>query len=218
MTKTGDAARPLLDQESLTALETLQKYQRPITIGAIVVAVGLGGGWLYQRSAEIKETKGAQALGQAEAAYSAGNTPLAQEELAKVVTRYAGTTAGAQAALLGAQLHYEAGHIDSGVTQLTTALGKAKAFQKTGLLALRAAGKGTAGQHAEAATDFEAAAAAARFQQEKDQYMMEAARQHVMAGNVEAARSTYQSIANREDSAHSTEARLRLGELTLKSS
>lgn len=217
MTKTGSAARPLLDEESLTAIETLQKYQRPITIGAIVLAVGLGGGWLYQRSAEIKEAKGAQALGQAEAAYSAGNTPLAKEELGKVVTRYAGTTAGTQAALLGAQLHYEAGQIDSGVTQLTIALGKAKAYEKAGLLALRAAGRGTAGEHAEAAADFEAASAAARFQQEKDQYLMEAARQHVQAGNYDVARKTYQAIAEREDSAHSTEARLRLGELTLKS-
>lgn len=217
MTRTGDAGRPLLDEESLTALETLQKYQRPLTIGAIVLAVAIGGGWLYQRSAQIKEVKGAQALGQAEAAYAAGNTPLAQEEIGKVVVRYAGTAAGAQAALLGAQLHYEAGHLDSGITQLTTALGKAKGFQKPGLLALRAAGKGSAGQHAEAATDFEAASAAARFQQEKDQYMMEAARQHVEAGNFEAARSAYQAIAGREDSAHSTEARLRLGELTLKS-
>jgi predicted negative regulator of RcsB-dependent stress response len=217
MTKTGDAARPLLDQESLTALETIQKYQRPITIGAIVVAVGLGGGWLYMRSAEIKETKAAQAMGQAEAAYSAGNTPMAQEELAKVVTRYAGTAAAAQAALLGAQLHYEEGELDSGVALLTSSIGKAKGYQKPGLLALRAAGKGTAGQHAEAAADFEAASAAARFQQEKDQYMMEAARQHVQAGNFEAARRTYSAIANREDSAHSTEARLRLGELTLKS-
>lgn len=217
MTKTGDAARPLLDDETLTAIETLQKYQRPLIVGAIVIAAAVAGGWLYKRSAEIKELNAAQAIGAAEQAYSAGDTSAAQTELVRVVSRYAGTTAGTQAALLSAQLYFESGKVDSGLVQLDAALAKAKSHHKAGLLALRAAGKGSLGESAAAAADYEAAAEAARFQQEKDQYHMEAARQHVAAGNFEAARTMYRALAEREDSAHSTEARLRLGELTLKS-
>lgn len=216
MTKTGDAAQPPLDLDSLSATELLQRYQRPLIIGAIVVA-GLGvGGWLYKRSAEIQEVRAAEALGQAEAAYSSGGIAGGQTELAKILTRYGSTAAGAQAAALSAQWYFEAGQVDSGLVQLDAGLAKAPKHMKAGLLALRAAGKGAKGDAAGAALDFEAAAAAAQFKQERDQFLLQAAREHVAAGDLEKAKSIYGELAGREDSAHSVEARLRLGEITAK--
>lgn len=216
MTKTGDAALPPLDLDSSSYAELLQRYQRPLIIGAIVVA-GLGvGGWLYLRSAEIREVRAAEALGQAEAAYTSGGIAGAQTEMAKILTRYAGTSAGAQAAALSAQWYFEAGQVDSGLVQLDLGLKKAPRHMKAGLLALRAAGMGSKGEAAAAAADFELAAAAAQFKQERDQLMMQAAREYVSAGEVEKAKTIYGELAGREDSSHSVEARLRLGEITVK--
>jgi predicted negative regulator of RcsB-dependent stress response len=217
MTKTGEAATPRLDlDDDETLVEALQRNQRPLTIGVIVLAVAIGGWWMMKRSAEIRESRAAQALAGGEGAYAAGNAPLAQAEFEKVVTRYAGTSAGTQAGLLSAQLYFEAGHVDSGMTRLDQVLPKAPKHLKAGVLAHRAAGHALAGRPAEAAAAYEQASAAARMKQEKEQYRMDAARQHVQAGNIEAARTIYTELAGREDSAHSSEARLRLGELTLK--
>lgn len=216
MTKTGDAALPPLDLESTSAIDFLQRYQRPLIIGAIVVAALGVGVWLYQRSAEIREVRAAEALGQAEAAYNSGGIAGGQTELAKILARYGGTTAGAQAAALSAQWYFEAGQVDSGLVQLNIGLSKAPSYMRAGLLALRAAGQGAKGDAAAAALDFEAAAAAAQFEQERDQLLMQAAREHASAGNLEKAKALYGAIAAREDSSHSIEARLRLGELTAK--
>jgi len=216
MTKTGTAAQPPLELDADSVGDTLQRYQRPLIIGAILVAAGIGGAVLMRRSADIKETRGIEALIAAEAAYGSGNPEAALAELGKVVTRYAGTGAGTAAALLSAQLSFENGKVPEGLEILDQAIGKAKSHQRAGLLALRAAGKATAGQPAESAKDYVAAAAAAQFRQEREQYQMEAARQHVQAGNFAAAKSLYEAISALEDSAHASEARLRLGEITLK--
>lgn len=218
MTKTGEAATPRLqlnDDESM--IEAMQRNQRPITIGVIVLALAIGGGWMMRRSSQIRESRAAAALIAGESAYAAGNAPLAQAEFQKVVTRYLGTAAGTQAALLSAQLYFEAGQIDSGLTRLDAALGKAPKHLRAGLLAHQAAGLALSGKPAEAATAYEKASDASRFAQEKDLYLMDAARQHVQAGNFDAARTIYAEMAAREDSAYSSESKLRLGELTLKS-
>lgn len=214
MTKTGPATGMSLDEETLG--ETLLRYQRPLTIGAVVLAAGVGVGVLMKMSNETKERRGYEALAGAEAVYGSGDAARAHEELSKVVTRYAGTAAGTAAALLSAQLHFESGKVDDGLAVLDRALSKAPSHQKAGLYALRAAGKATAGKPAEAASDYEAAAAAAQFVQEREEYQMLAARQHAAAGNTAAASKIYEAIAGRETSPHAGEARLRLGEVTTK--
>jgi predicted negative regulator of RcsB-dependent stress response len=217
MAKTGDGAFERLDLESDSFLDTMRRYQRQITIGAIVVAAAAGGGWLMIRSKQIKETRAGEALVDGESAFAAGNTELAQTELAKVITRYAGTSAGTQAVLLSAQISFEAGQVDAGMTSLTTAGAKAPRHLRSAVLAMQAAGHALAGRPAESAAAYERAAEAAQFRAEAEQYQMEAAKQHVAAGNVAAAKALYTAIADREDAGNSGEARVRLGELVVKS-
>jgi hypothetical protein len=217
MTKTGDAARPTLDlAEPTSAVDAFQRYQKPILIGAIAVAVAGGGLWLANRSAAIKETRGAEALATAEAAYGSGGIAAAQGELQKVVTRYAGTAAGTQAALLGAQWYYEAGQPDSGLTMVGSALSKARPYARAGLLAMQATGKSMKGDHAAAAKDYEAAAVAAVLAADKDGYRMDAARSYLAAGDTAAAERIYADIQTKEDSPYAGEARVRLGEIKAK--
>ena len=215
MTKTGAAARPQFtpdDDESL--VEFLIRYQRPIVIGVLAVSLGVGGWWMAKRSSEIRESKAGEALLAGESAFATGNAPLAQVEFEKVLTRYPGTSAGTQAALLSAQLYFEEGKLDDGIARLETALVKAPKHLRAGVIGLIATGKAAAGKPAEAAADFERAAAAAQFRQEREQFRMEAARLHVAAGEIAAARAIYEAIAATEDSGHAGEAHLRLGELT----
>lgn len=216
MTKTGLEATPERDLDPETLMETLVRFQRPLIIGAIVGAVLLGGGWMMKRSSEIRETRALDALASGEQAYASGNAALAQVEFEKVVGRYLGTAAGTQAALMSAQLYFEAGNVDSAMSRLEAALTKAPKHLRSGVLAHLAAGHALAGRPAEAASAFERAAEAARFTQEKDELRMDAARQHLAAGNVDAARAIFTEISEREDSANAAEAKMHLGELILR--
>ena len=217
MTKTGAAARPPLDSETDSALEFLQRYQRPLTIGVILVALAGGGTWMYTRSAEIREVRAAEALNASGGAFRTGDIDGAQPELQRVATRYAGTAAGAQAASISAQWYFEAGKADSGLLVLEPAISKAPRHLRAGMLSLRAAGKAAQGDAAGAAKDFEAAASAAQFRQERDGFLMSAARNYSAAGDSANAKRIYEEISGREDSLHAAEARLRLGEIRVKS-
>ncbi|MBX3175674.1 MAG: hypothetical protein KF709_14800 [Gemmatimonadaceae bacterium] len=217
MTKTRSTGPGALEQlEAEDIGYTLKKYQKPLTIAAVVIAIGAGGFYFAKRSAEIREARGYDALAQAEALYGGSDQARAQEELNRVVNRYAGTTAGTQAAHLSAQLYYADGKVDEGLALVETALAKAAAPQRAALLALRGAGKASKGEDAAAAADYEAAAAAADLSIDAQQYRMEAARHHVQAGNVAAGRALYETIADREDSPYASEAKLRLGEISVK--
>lgn len=204
--------------DSATLVETLQRYQRPIAIAAVVLAASAGGLWMAKRSGEIKEQRAAEGFAQAEAAYSSGGKAAAQVELQKLITRYAGTSAGAQAALLSAQWHYEAGHADSGLAVVGEAVSKAPDAMRAGLLALQATGKAMSNDHAGAAADFEAAAEASRLPTDRDAYRMDAARAYLSAGDTAAAERIYTELSLREDSNSAGEARLRLGEIKAKAS
>lgn len=216
MTKTGDAARPTPTIEPETLAETWVLYQKQIIIGAIVLAAGGGGFWLWQRSGQIKEEKASAAFQVAEASFMSGNQQLAVTELEKIVTRYKGTTAGTQAAMLIAQAQFEAGKHAEGIAQLEGALGSAPAALKPGILALIGAGLEGAGKPAEAAASYGKAAAASEFEIDRDMQRMEQARNLVAAGDVAGARKIYEEISAREDSPFAGEAKVRIGEVTAK--
>ncbi len=217
MTKTGDAARPTLDvTDSASVVELFQRHQRSILVGAIVLVAAGGGLWMARRSGEIKEQRATEALAVAEAAYSSGGIPAAQVEMQKLIERYAGTAAATQAAMLSAQWSYEAALPDSGLKALASALPKAPRAMRAGMLALQAMGKGMKADHAGAATDYEAAAAATKLTADKDGYLMDAARSYAAAGDKAAAERIYGAIADREDSSFSGEARVRLSEIKAK--
>lgn len=216
MAKSGDALPPL-NLERSSPEELFQRYQKPVIAGVVVLGLAIGGGWMYKRSAEIKEVRAAEALALAEAQYTQGGAEGVQPELARVATRYAGTTAGAQAALVSAQLHLEIGQADSALARIGGALRKAPAHMRSGLLSLEAAAKVAQGDLAAGAAAYEAAASASQFSQERDALMITAARVRASAGDVAAAVAILEEIAAREDSPHAAEARLRLGEVRNKS-
>lgn len=213
MTKTGAAARPNIDVEPESLSETWELYKKQIIVGVLVIAGVAFGIWMWRRSAEIKETRAAEAHATAEQAFASGNMALAQPELERVMTRYAGTTAGTQSAMLLAQLLFEQGKPSEGIGHLERALSDAPKALKSGLHALLGAGHEAAGQPGEAAKAYEAAIPATEIVSEKDGYRIQAARNHAAAGDLAAARRLLEEVASREDSEYAGEARVRLGEV-----
>ena len=216
MTKTGEAARPMPTIEPENFAETWLLYQKQIIIGAIVIAAGTGGLWLWSRSGQIKEAKAGVAFQAAEATFLSGNKFLAQPELEKITARYRGTTAGTQAGMLIAQAMFEQGKFAEGIAQLEAVVGSAPGSLGAGIHALIGSGLESSGKPAEAAAAFAQAASAAEFANDRDMHRMEQARNLVVANDAAGAAKLYGEIVLREDSPFAGEARVRLGELNAK--
>src|SRR5687767_8978594 len=109
---------PQIETEGWTFFDWIQANTRAITIGAAIVVAGGVGYWFYVRSAEIKRQNAERGLNQAKQSLAAGNSALAQTDLQRVATRYKGTPAGAQSAMLLAQIEYEQGKFAEGLKHL----------------------------------------------------------------------------------------------------
>src|SRR5881275_2586975 len=106
-------------------MDWFQINSRYIGIGAVVVAVAAAGYWFYLRSQQIKTVNAERSLMQAEQSLQSGNTALATSDLQRVATRYKGTSAGTEAAMLLAQTDYNTGKYQDGVKVLEEVSGKA---------------------------------------------------------------------------------------------
>src|SRR5690349_23167998 len=111
------------DEEGIA--EWLKDHNRELTWAVIALAVIVGGIWFYERSQSIKSQRAEAAYFQARQAVEAGNLPLGVSDLQKVATRYAGTSAGTQAALTLAQAYYDQNKFKEGVAALKKAESKA---------------------------------------------------------------------------------------------
>ncbi|MBM3907694.1 MAG: tetratricopeptide repeat protein [Gemmatimonadetes bacterium] len=211
MTKTGDAARPLITGDSESLLDTVQLYKKQITATAIVVAVVVGGAFIWRANDARRET-------QAERAFFDAMNLVAQRDtgaptaLAKVSQRYNGTSGGIQAALLYAQAKYDEGKFADGRKVLDDASAP-RAFQ-AGVEALRAAGYEGEQKFDLAGEHYLKAVEKAELSGEKDYLKGEAARALAAAGKRAEAAKLWTELAAKPDSPMASEARIRVGELT----
>ena len=213
MAKSTQASSGGLSLEPESLAETFIVYQRPIMIGAILLAAGGIGGWLWIRSGQIREERAGASLQAAETAFISGNRGLAQTEFERLIARFPGTNSGTQASMLLAQLLYEQGKYAEGVTQLEAALRRSSDVMEPGVLALIGAGQEGAGKPREASAAYGRAAESTRFAAERDQFKMDQARTLAAGGDRAGALAIYSEIGGREDSPFGGEARLRQGEL-----
>jgi predicted negative regulator of RcsB-dependent stress response len=205
--------RSVTDEETLT--EWFMLHQREVTWAVVAIAIIAGGFWFYQRSQSIKGQR-------AEAAYfrarqsAAGNPAVGVSDLQKVVTRYEGTAAGAQAALSLAQAFYDQKKYKEGVEALKTAESKAPGDFKPSIHVLEASGYEDLNNFTAAAQQFNMAAEETRFPADKAQYQAAAARDYMAAGKIAEATAIWAALAKDETSPVAPEARVRLGELEAK--
>src|SRR3954469_550141 len=124
-TETATARAAVASDRGRDFMDWFQINSRYIGIGAAVVAVAAAGYWFYLRSEQIKTINAERSLVQAEQSLQSGNTALATSDLQRVVSRYKGTGAGTEAAMLLAQTDYNAGKYQDGIKVLEDVSGKA---------------------------------------------------------------------------------------------
>ena len=199
-----------------TFVDWARSNSRALSIAASVIVVAGAGYWFYLRSKQITENNAQKALMTAKQSMQAGNIPLAQSDIQKVFLRYESTTAGVEAAMLLAQMDFDSGKPQDGISILekVAGSGSASSMQPT-ILSLEGDGYGQMGKSDDAAKKYESAAAATRFELEKAFQLAKAARAYQAAGNVAKAREIWSKLAT-DPSAVSmaSEAHVRLGELT----
>ena len=202
------------DEESVT--EWVMLHKRGVTWAVIALAIAVGGYWFYQRSQSIKAQRAEAAYFQARQSAAAGNLPLAVSDLQKVVNRYAGTRAGAQAGLSLAQALYDQKKFKEGIAALKNAEAKAPEEFKASIHALQAAGYEELKDFISGAQEYKSGAAATRFPTDKAEYQAAAARDYMAAGKTAEAKAIWTELAKDESGPTAAEARVRLGEVEAK--
>ncbi len=195
-------------------MEWARTHSRQLSIGGMVVVALAAMGLLWRASADKKEVRASQALASAQAVVQSGNAALAQSDLQALLRRYGGTTAAIQARLLLAQVHFGQGKVEEGLRELNEI--KSPGLYAASVHSMRAAGLEQAGKPAEAAPEYEKAAEAASTPLAKGGYRSDAARTYLAAGNREAAKRIWESMAADDSSPLAGEARVRIGELNAK--
>ena len=218
MAKTDPAVPPapavVEEDASESMLEWARANSNKISIGAIVLVAMAAVVFLWRASAEKKETRASEALAAAQMVFQSGNAALAQSDLQALIRRYDGTSAAIQAKMLLAQVHFGQGKVDEGMRELNAIT--SPGLYAASVHALKGAGLEQAGKPAEAAPEYEQAAAAATTELAKAAYQSDAARAYLAAGNTDAAKRIWSAIAADETNPLAGEAKVRLGELNAK--
>jgi len=210
----GIATKPLssLPDTEQSFSDLLDRHKRHIGYVGVAILLVAGGTWFAIRSKAIKERNAERAYRGAIQSVYAGNAQLAESDLRKVVARYNGTMAGRISALALARLYYDEGKYQQGLDILGKAASDADDMAYD-LHTLRAAGFEGLKRPADAAKEYEAAAAGSRFDGDREQAQANAARAYAEAGNKAVAIRLWSEILKKPESQLALEARVRLGEL-----
>src|SRR6266566_6603343 len=216
MTSPNIPARQRYGSDNESIGDWVLLHKREVSWAVLALAVILAGFWFYQRSQAIKSQRAEAAYFQARQSAAAGNLPLAISDFQKVVNRYEGTRAGAQAALSLAQTLYDQKKFKEGIAALKKAEAKAPQEFKASIHVLAAAGYEELKDFIYAVGEYKMAAQATRFPADKAEYQASAARNLMTAGKTEEAKAIWTELAKDEATPAAAEARVRLGEVEAK--
>ncbi len=156
-----------------------------------------------------------QRLEQARLAFESKNYPLAASELSQIVENYSGTRAAQEGNLLLAQVRLSQGQSQQAIGVLKRFAPDAARDYRSQAFGLLGAAYENAAHPKDAAEAYVQAAEAAQFPFLRAQYLSDAGRAWVAAGDTAKALEAYRTITTKLDStAAVTEARVRIGELT----
>jgi outer membrane protein assembly factor BamD (BamD/ComL family) len=179
---------------------------------ALVLAAVVAWNYLSTRRSEL--VAGDQ-LQQAQVALEARNLPLAASEFARIRENYAGTRAAEQASLLLAQVRLLQGQPQQAIDVLREFARSASAAYRGQAHGLLGAAYDNVGQYAEAGREYRAAADAIGLPSLAAQFLSDAGRAYVTAGDTAQARAAYERIVRElGDTPSAPEATVRLGELS----
>ncbi len=203
-------------ERAQTFLDWTKINAKALATGAVIVLVAAAGYWFYLRQQEIKSANAEKSLLSAKQSIAAGNQALAQSDLQKVFSQYGSTTAGVEAAMLLAQMDYDAAKYQDGISLLQKAAGSSGASRnQTAILSLEGDGYMQMSKAGQAAKAYQDAATAALGDIERSYEQAKAARAYATSGDTASARKIWAALSDDPKAATvAAEAKVRLGELT----
>ncbi len=192
--------------------EMWDRYKQHLAWVLVALIVIGGAAWFYFRSAALKEQHAETAYETGLQSVQSGNIPLAESDLRKASTRYAGTNGGAEASMALAKLYYQQGKYQQGIDALTDAARKKGDLQYAAGI-LRGVGYEGLSKWDAAAQQYDQAARAARFPADANSAKAMEARAYQSGGNKAAAIKIWNDLLSDAKSGFTAEAEVRLGEL-----
>jgi predicted negative regulator of RcsB-dependent stress response len=179
-------------------------------VAAVAVAV-----WFVLEYRERKELAATNALDEARMALQSENLPLAASDLSRIVVTYGGTAAADEATIVLAQVRLQQDQPTVAADEIRDALDRGLRPQfRAAALGLLGTALEEIGSHSEAAQMFEQAAHATWYEFVAAQYLSDAGRAFLAAGDTTSAVAAYERILDEyEDAPVGREARIRLAEL-----
>jgi predicted negative regulator of RcsB-dependent stress response len=207
----------IMADDPANILQWLDANRRLLTIGAAVIVVVGGGWWVYNQSRITKDTNASKALFLAKQSLNAQNQALAKSDLEKLVERDNDMGWGAEGAMLLAQLDYDQNKYQEGVAVLENATKSAPQPLESELRGLLGDGYASMKNFKAAASEYEKAADLTDHEIERSNQKARAARAYAAAGDSTKSRQLWSDlIDNAKNPSVASEARVRLGELTVK--
>ncbi len=213
-TKT-EAAPVDVTEQAQDPMDWIKAHRRLVTGAAVALAVVAGGAWLSVTTAQRKETAAQQALEVARNAFDANNLPGAASEFQRVAQTYAGTRAANEAQIALNQVRMINGQNELAIVSLRELVAANPdpvfAVPAQGLLG---AALENVNRPAEAGEAFRRASELARVDYLKAEYLLEAGRAYVAAGQDQKAKEAYEQIVtDYAETPSMTEAQVRLAEV-----
>ena len=85
------ASRPTLEQRTESLQDWAKLYTRELSIAGVILVALVGVLWLYRYSSQQQLMHADEQLLQPEQSLAAGNIPLAQDGLKRIIARYSGS-------------------------------------------------------------------------------------------------------------------------------
>jgi tetratricopeptide (TPR) repeat protein len=209
------ASRPTLEDRSESLRDWARLYSRELSIAGVILLALIGVLWLYRYSSTQQLRRADEQLLAPERSLAAGNIPLAQTDLKRIISRYGGTPAATQAAMLLAETYYSQGKYVDGLGVLAKApRSGASAPFAAGVEGLIGDGYSEQNKPKDAAQHYLQAAAATPFPAEQVRWKATAARAYTNAADTAHALEIWRELAKNDAVPQAMEARLRIGELT----
>jgi tetratricopeptide (TPR) repeat protein len=195
--------------------EWIKGHRQAATYAAVVLALAAGlFGWNLLSTKTAERNAGSQ-LEQGRLALDSKNYPLAASVLAQVVENYAGTHAAQEGVILLAQVRLAQGQTQQAIDVLQRYAPKADKDFRAQAYGLLGAAYENALKPKDAAAAYEQAATAAQYPFLRAQFLSDAGRAWLAAGDSAKAVAAYRTIAQQLDSTSAAgEAKVRIGELT----
>ena len=209
--------RPADDESSVWGwlVEWVRTHKRWSAYAGVVLIVAAGlYGWSLL-SSKTAERSASRQLEQGRLALASKNYPLAASVLSQVVENFSGTRAADEGIILLAQVRLAQGQTQQAIDVLQRYAPKADRQFQAQAYGLLGAAYENAARSKDAAGAYESAAEEAQYPFLRAQFLSDAGRAWLAAGDTAKALAAYRTIAQKLDSTSAAgEAKVRIGELT----